>query len=278
MRTKVLNFPVSSRVLRCISAIAVSVPFAMTASAPLMAADLETSTPPAAVADQPLPPQWSFEVAPYFWAASLSGQVASFGASGANVDMNFAEILGDLDFSAMVAGEARYGRFSLTTELIYLKLSTDETTPLGILVSDIDLDSTTTAATALAGYSVLERPNIRLDVLAGARLWSVENTLNFNGGFFGGRSFNDSATWVDAMGGVRARFDFADRFYLTGTALAGGGSSNFGWDLMGGVGYEFSRHFSAFGGYRALGVDYQDGGFEFDVTIQGPILGGVIRF
>jgi opacity protein-like surface antigen len=47
---------------------------------------------------------------------------------------------------------------------------------------------------------------------------------------------------------------------------------------MGGLGYEMSDHFSAVAGYRALGVDYQDGDFEFDVTIQGPIVGVALKF
>jgi hypothetical protein len=31
-------------------------------------------------------------------------------------------------------------------------------------------------------------------------------------------------------------------------------------------------------GYRALYWDYQDGGFEWDVTTSGPMLGGGVRF
>jgi hypothetical protein len=31
-------------------------------------------------------------------------------------------------------------------------------------------------------------------------------------------------------------------------------------------------------GYRALHWDYEDGGFAWDVTMHGPMLGGGVRF
>lgn len=254
-----------------------------TAVASIQAAPAIAADPGASFASTPLeenvfPPQWSVEVAPYFWAAGMSGQVASFGAPSVDVNMGFSDILDDLRFSAMVAAEIRNGPFSLSTDLFYLKLGTDQATPRGVLATSVELDSSTMSATALAGYSVLDRANLRLDAVFGARLWSVENTLKFKGGIFGGQSFKDSETWVDAMGGIKGRLNVTDRIYFTGSAIAGGGSSNFGWDVMGGIGYEISRHFSAVAGYRALGVDYKNGSFDFDVTVQGPIAGGSIKF
>ncbi|WP_346909635.1 hypothetical protein [uncultured Roseibium sp.] len=80
------------------------------------------------------------------------------------------------------------------------------------------------------------------------------------------------------MAGLKGRLDLSDRVYLTGTALAGGRGSNFGWDLMGGLGSQITDCFSAVAGYRAMGGDYQDGPFEFDVTIKGPIIGASFKF
>ncbi|MEW5422568.1 hypothetical protein HNS03_11675 [Amorphus sp. 3PC139-8] len=243
------------------------------------AADLETgATEPDWSPDAVAEPGWQVSVAPYFWAAGMTGTVASFGAPGVDVDMSFSDIMDGLDFSVMAAGVARHGRFSLSTDLLYLKLSTKETSAHGVIVDNVSLGSTTMEATALAGYSVLDLSNVRLDVVGGARVWSVRNELSFNGGLLNGRGAKDSATWVDAMGGIKGRVDLSDRFYLTGSALGGGGSSDFAWDLLGAVGYDVSDRFSALAGYRALGVDYQDGPFEFDVTIQGPIIGASFKF
>ncbi|MEK1890527.1 MAG: hypothetical protein AAAB35_23775 [Phyllobacterium sp.] len=45
-----------------------------------------------------------------------------------------------------------------------------------------------------------------------------------------------------------------------------------------GIGYQFNDTVSAVAGYRALGVDYSDAGFVFNVVQQGPILGVVLHF
>ena len=47
---------------------------------------------------------------------------------------------------------------------------------------------------------------------------------------------------------------------------------------MGGLGYQATDSFSLVAGYRAMGVDYRNDGFVFDVTQDGPILGAVFRF
>jgi hypothetical protein len=57
-----------------------------------------------------------------------------------------------------------------------------------------------------------------------------------------------------------------------------GVNSDFTWDVMGALGYEVTDSISMIGGYRALGVDYADGDFVFDVVQHGPILGAVFRF
>ena len=57
-----------------------------------------------------------------------------------------------------------------------------------------------------------------------------------------------------------------------------GVSSEFTWDVMGGLGYQATDSFSLVAGYRAMGVDYRNDGFVFDVTQDGPILGAVFRF
>jgi hypothetical protein len=57
-----------------------------------------------------------------------------------------------------------------------------------------------------------------------------------------------------------------------------GASSDVTWDVMGGVGYQYSDSVSFNLGYRALGVDYDHDGFVYDIVQQGPILGAVFRF
>ncbi len=223
-------------------------------------------------------PGWSFAIAPYFWMAGMKGNIAEFGAPPVSVDVPFSDILDSLDFAAMVVAEARYDRFSVFSDFLFLKMSPEAVTPFGVIANTVQLTSKTMEFTAMGGYALIDTPGGRLDVVAGARVWWVENRISFQGGVLNGLAREDSNTWIDAMAGVRGRANLTDNVFLTGWALGGGGSSESAWDVMGGIGYEFNDRFSAVLGYRAMGVDYQDGAFLFDVTMQGPILGAVLRF
>lgn len=221
---------------------------------------------------------WTFSVAPYFWIAGLSGDTAQFGMPTVHIDSSFSDILGNLDFAFMAAGEARYDRFSVIGDVIYTKLSADAETPLGILASDVDVTSESFSGLLGLGYAVLDGPDGHLDVVGGIKLWSVETTISLSGGLLGPREASDSATWVDGVVGLRGKYSFIPEIYLTGWGLVGGGGADIDWDVALGIGYDFNDRVSAIAGYRALGVDYSDDGFLFDTVQQGPILGLAIKF
>lgn len=221
---------------------------------------------------------WTFSVAPYFWIAGLSGDTAQFGMPTVHIDASFSDILGNLDFAFMAAGEARYDRFSVIGDVIYTKLSADAETPLGILASDVDVTSESFSGLLGLGYAVLDGPDGHLDVVGGIKLWSVETTISLSGGLLGRREASDSATWVDGVVGLRGKYSFTPEIYLTGWGLVGGGGADIDWDVALGIGYDFNDRVSAIGGFRALGVDYSDDGFLFDTVQQGPILGVAIKF
>jgi hypothetical protein len=255
-----------------------SLTLAALASTGVQAADVSpllTQEPkPAEAADG-----WTFSVAPYFWMAGISGDTKQFGIpTTVHIDADFGDILDNLDFAFMAAGEARYDRFSVITDVIYTKLSANGETPRGIFASDVDVTAKTFAGLLGAGYSILEGPSGNLDIVGGIRVWSVDTELSFNGGLLNGRDVSDSATWVDGVAGFRGKYFFTPQVYLTGWGLVGGGGADIDWDVALGVGYDFNNWISAIAGYRALGVDYSDDGFIFDAVQQGPILGVAIKF
>lgn len=240
-------------------------------------ADLISATAPdAAPATQG---GWTFSVTPYFWAAGLSGTTSQFGVPAViDIDASFDDILQNLDFAAMMIAEARYGRYSLFGDLIYTKLSAGGETPRGRLASSIDVEASTFAGLAGGGYALVDAPNGRIDLVGGLRVWSVDTEVTFSGGLLDGASPSDGATWVDGLVGVRGNFAFTPNFYFTGWGLVGAGGADIDWDVAAGLGYTINDTFSATLGYRALGVDYSNDGFLFDVIQQGPIAGLTIRF
>lgn len=110
------------------------------------------------------------------------------------------------------------------------------------------------------------------------RVWSAKTEISFNGGILDGVDVEDSATWVDAVAGVRGNYFFTPEIYVTGWGLLGAGGADIDWDVALGLGYKFNDTISAVAGYRALGVNYDNDGFVFDVVQQGPIIGVAIRF
>lgn len=224
---------------------------------------------------------WTFTFAPYFWAAGLSGdlgtKIGRFEPE-VHVDTSFSEIWDHLDFGAMAIGEARYGRYSVFTDLMYTKISGSAATPRGIVADEAAVDSETFAGLVGVGYSLLEDNTGRLDIVGGVRVWSVDTTISLSGGILGDRSTSDGDTWVDALGGVKGTYFITPNFFVTGWGLVGGGGANIDWDVAATVGYKFNETFSSVIGYRALGVDYSSDGFVFDVVQQGPIIGLAINF
>lgn len=221
---------------------------------------------------------WTFSFAPYFWAAGLTGDVAAFGLPEADVDASFSDIFDHLDFGAMAIGEARYGPYSVFGDVMYTKISGQAGTPRGILATDVELSSETFAGLLGAGYSIFEDSSTRLDIVGGLRVWHAETELSFSGGVLDGVSRSDDATWVDGLAGFRGTYSFTPEIYLTGWGLVGAGGADLDWDVAAAIGYRFSDTISAVAGYRALGVDYSNDGFVFDVVQKGPILGLVVRF
>jgi hypothetical protein len=94
--------------------------------------------------------QWRYRVTPYIWGAGLEGRVGKFGRR-ADVSKDFSDVLDDLDAGAMLAFEARRGRYGVMADLLYVSLGESDSipTPLGI---DVDADVQVKATTfMLAG-------------------------------------------------------------------------------------------------------------------------------
>src|SRR5262249_7438620 len=101
------------------SAIVVAIGASVTAHA----ADMPVKAP-----ITPTPPieSWTFSLTPYLWATSLNGSTTVKGRT-IDVDASFIDIVEHTEipknlFQLAALGEARYGRFALLTDLIYMKV------------------------------------------------------------------------------------------------------------------------------------------------------------
>ena len=184
-----------------------------------------------------------------------------------HIDESFGDILDNLDIGFMGVAEARYERFGVFTDLVYVKLSDSGDTPFGILANSVDFTTKSLMWTAAGEYRLLDQSDASVDAFAGFRLFSIENELDFNPpGLLGGLELSQTETWADPIVGLKGRLSVTPQIYLTSWGLIGGGaSSDLVWDVMAGAGYQFTETFSVEIGYRAAGVDYSNDGFVYDV-------------
>lgn len=246
----------------------------------LMAAWLATAL--ATAAGSPLAAQeasgWDFTVSSYLWAAGLEADTEQFGLPKTHVDLSFGDIIKDLDGAIMVTVGARRDGILLWADLIYTNVSADDATPYGVVANSVSSRTKSFTGTFGAGYELISDEKTTLDLVGGLRIWSVDSKLGFNGGLLDGRRGKDSATWVDAVIGVRATHHLSEKLYLDGWLLAGAGGAKKDWDIAALVGYEVNERISAVAGWRALGVDYSHDDFSYDAIQHGPIIGAVFKF
>ena len=253
----------------------------------------EPVTPPS---QDPAPaptPKWEFTMAPYLWATAFKGTVEAGGVSS-DVDLSFSDILDDLDIAALAAFEARYDKLSLTSNVIYLKLSTDGSHPAGPGLGatppsslDVKTDSQSVIVEGREAWEVLSLPlfgagderRIALDLGPGFRYWwlDVSTDLTQKPGTFKA-SVDQNTNWVDWVGGARVRAQLTQNIGLVASGDYGGfdigSSSHRTWSAAGFLTYRLGEHWDLAGGWRTI---YLDRG-TVDLRIQGPLLGALYRF
>ncbi|AZO19957.1 hypothetical protein EJ070_04340 [Mesorhizobium sp. M1E.F.Ca.ET.045.02.1.1] len=72
---------------------------------------------------------WTVTVAPYLWASGINGESGLFGFPPQDVDVSFSDVLQHLKFGFMGITEARNGRFTISTDIVYARLNADIDTP-----------------------------------------------------------------------------------------------------------------------------------------------------
>jgi hypothetical protein len=226
---------------------------------------------------------WSFSASPYVWFAGLSGDVGvNRNLPAVHVDVDFSEVFDSIDWlppPVMVVGEARYGRLAVITDFMYLGLAADREATLGPVPVAAALELDTIIWTFGGSFRAVETDRVSLDLLAGARLWNVDASGTLAGPL-AVRQRSGSKTWVDPIIGIAGRVELGGGFALQAEGDAGGFglASDIDWQLLGTVQYEIAKTVVLAAGYRYLAVDYDDGGFLFDVAIHGPIIGAGFRF
>ncbi len=226
--------------------------------------------------------EWRYAIAPYLWAAGMSGDVGLFGLEPVHLDMSFGDIFDELRFGGMLVAEAHNGTWGVMGDFIYANTKSDTSFVRNAVALDASVETSSFTGTVMGEYRAYMSETVSVDLMAGARIWSVDNDINAalaaDGSPVAEWSGSDGATWVDPMIGLKARFNTSTPWFFNAWGMIGTGSSDISWDVLGGVGYQWTDKVSLVGGYRALGVDYNDDGFVYDIVQQGPYMGAIFSF
>lgn len=259
-----------------------------------MAAILLVSSLPSLA--QEAPPEssrpWQLTVTPYAWGMSLSGDTVARGVPG-NVDIGLGTILENLDVTGMIDIRLRHDRFEVFTNFVYGKIGSSQTRVLAPGTVQAKITSTMTFVDFGAAYSFDPiplgtsrddgSPKVTLSPYVGGRYSSIDLKLRVNS-----IATKGGIDWVDPIIGLRALFDFDDRWsaMLAGDVGGFGLGSDFAWNIQALAGYRFGlfaqRDAAVFLGYRALGQTYSEGSgssrTEWDTVSHGPLLGLSVTF
>jgi hypothetical protein len=211
--------------------------------------------------------KWALDLTLYAFAAGLDGEIGAR-RTDADVDVDFFDILENLEFAAMGKVRVGYDRWALTTDVLYLGLGASN----NIAVADLDQ--------WMVEPTVSYRVNPYFEPLAGVRYNSLSTTV------IGtlGRQASGNREWVDPIIGTNLTLPLSEKvaLHLRGDIGGFGVGSDLTWQLYPRVSWRFHRHFSVDAGYRLLYMDYLDGGqanrFDLEVLIHGPQVGFTAHF
>lgn len=221
---------------------------------------------------------WQFRATPYIWFAGFEGDVATIpGAGSVPIEVSPSDAIKDTEVSFMILFEAKKGKHGVFADFLYSDVrSSEELIPaIGLALDSV---SKTTIFSLAYQYEVYRQDDGVIDLLVGARLWDIDTELDFGGGFgfLANQEIEHKESWVDPFVGFKGHLPVSDsKFYIEGGAGLGGFgvSSDLFYEVSGVIGYKWSSAISTAVGYRLFDVDYEDGGFTYDVRQAGWQIG-----
>src|SRR5687768_1932876 len=118
----------------------------------------------------------------------------------------------------------------LVADLAYLSIGADGTTP-ALLFSGVETDTDTFIGTLGLTYRLIDWPDWWLDLVAGGRVWSVDNDVTFKAGRLPEFSTGVSESWIDPAVGLRGSIDLGSGFVAAAYVDVGSGASDLTWQI-----------------------------------------------
>ena len=229
---------------------------------------------------------WRFEATPYLWGPGIDGNVQRTQGS-LHFDRSLDALFDELNAAFLVTGTARRGRLVVLADFSYSDVSEQrDTTPpsrpnIRVAPSSTELRLRMIAATLVAGYAVVDRPEGSLDLVAGVRAFGLTADLETSSPLPAlNRARRESGNWAGPVVGLRGRYQLTPAWSVIGYADYGGFGVDFGatWQAAATMSYRIGERWALSGGYRLLAFDRRGGDRDFDIRTGGPLIGATLRF
>ena len=259
------------------------------------------------------PPTLEIRIGAPGWLAGVSGNSGVKGVV-TDVDVSFDQLLRHLTHVPIVlSADIRYKRWEFFGDGQYMEVGASATLP-GLLFTNANIHLQVGLAEGFVGYRVINCDKAALSLFAGARYSYQGGDLSiFDNGdarlvrlrqLLGIRErldFSDSTGWVDPVIGARGRVKIWKATSLYAEADVGGfdansssafeihsegrtvvreavDSSDWSYQVQGGLEFQISRWFWAQVGWRYLKYDYRQEGFTNKTALNGPQVQGGVNF
>jgi len=234
----------------------------------------QTTQSAAAKPDSPTPSGdgWHVDVVPYIWFAGIQGSTGINGHN-ASIDATPGEVLDYLNLGFMGTVEARYNRFLLPMDFMWVKLTDKKAFSFDEGATNAKVEFKQTVFTPAVGYRLVDTPKFIVDSRFGIRYWHLDSSLNITGPEVN-TGVNGTANWVDAVAGGKIQAALGRKVFIAVFGDAGGGQARSDWEAGGLLGMRIAKKWTIQGGYRYLSVNYRpQSTFVYDVNQSGIILG-----
>ncbi|MDH3690892.1 MAG: porin family protein [Gammaproteobacteria bacterium] len=208
-----------------------------------------------------------YRVIPYIWTAGIDAKMGP-PIRPAEVDVSFSDYAGFVDAGGAFVFEALGDKWSFTGNFLAVKLSEDIDRPRTVL----DFENKQVVAEVFAGYRPEGWKEAR--IVGGVRYIDMDTKILFSDGF----RVDIGADWYDPFVGLEWRPRRGKWEYIVEGDIGGGNDADFAWQALLGVNYHFSDRYAVGGGYRYLGIDFEDRTFVFDGSLEGIQIGFMFKF
>jgi hypothetical protein len=215
--------------------------------------------------------KWQFVSLSYLWLPGMSGTVGARG-NNTRASVSPTSLVENINIGIMGAFEARYNRWSVPLDYVWVRLSDKKALPES---PGYSAKATVNEGfwTPKVNYLVLNSKMAKINVTGGLRYWHLGQDLQLTAPNAPVVSVEASQNWVDFVSGANVVVPLSKRIAVMVLGDAGAGGANVDYQVAGIANYQIKPKWGIGLGYRYLDVDYRNSNrFIFDTHQSGLTL------